>query len=285
MNVRTLTILSHFIVLLLATALTACGPSDREQTSTIEDARRQPQSSVDVSPIEIKVSNNVDERLFLLHLLEELYKDWPTDDSNPQELQKALGEIRHRANRHLQDIAARNLDETLASLYEDFTSAIDTYIDFLAKIGKIESDAVAQAEKDSAESGFNAGVVGGATAIEAYNSGSSAVQSIFGAAAIAALVYFADDSNKSQARDAARERAVEVAAQDLQNKLSTYLARAQNAALELAKRYSWNSGEAGFDDYPDQARRIEAVIKMKDYHGLLKIFACLKKTVGETRFG
>jgi hypothetical protein len=225
----------------------------------------------DVPPVTVTPVANIDERLFLVRLLEELYSEWPTNVSQPQELQKTLGELRHRANRHYLDIKDRKLDGTIESLYSDYVSAIDTYTEFLASIGKIQGDAVARSEKESAESGFKAGYAGGAVGAEMSDNGSSGFDSVVGGAAVSLISYLWDDYNKGKVRDADKQRALESAAKDIQNKLSNYIAISQNAAVKLEKQYSWGKGEAGFDESPQQAERRQSLAKANDVAGLLEI--------------
>ncbi|MEI7776474.1 MAG: hypothetical protein WCK17_17060 [Verrucomicrobiota bacterium] len=234
----------------------------------IKDTAR-PRTPAEAPAIAVKTTSNVDERLFLLRLLEELYFEWPSDASNPQQLQKVLGELRHRANRHYEDLTNRKLDDKLASLFADFLSAVDSYTSFLVSIGKIQADAVARAEKESAESGFNAGFAGGSIAAENDD--------LLAGVGVAVISYLWDDYNKSKARDAARERAVNAAYQELRNKVSTYTARAQNAALAFAQKYSWQRAEAGFDEPPDQAERMTSLVKANDLAGILQIMDAARR--------
>ncbi len=225
----------------------------------------------DVPPVIVAPVANIDERLFLVRLLEELYSEWPTNVSQPQEIQKSLGELRHRANRHYQDIKDRKLDGTIESLYSDYVSAIDVYVGFLASIGKIQSDAVARSEKESAESEFKAGYAGGTVGAQMSDNGSSGFDSVLGGAAVSLISYLWDDYNMGKARDADKQRALESAAKDIQNKLSNYIAISQNAAIKLEKQYVWGKGEAGFDESSQQAERRQSLTKANDIAGLLQI--------------
>ena len=65
------------------------------------------------------------------------------------------------------------------------------------------------------------------------------------------MSYLWDDYNKGKARDAAKQMALESTAQEFQKNLSTYIARAQNACLNLEEKYSWKRGEVGFDTRND----------------------------------
>jgi len=210
-----------------------------------------PSKEVEIPPVEIIAASNADERLFLLYLLKKMYWSFPSPDSQHQDIQNQISELRHRANRHHEDIKERNLDGTIAGLYEDFLAALDSYSAFLSKVGEIQNNAVARVEKESAESGFSAGYAGGSYAYKANSNGASGIDSIIGGAAVGLMSYLWDDYNKGKARDAAKQMALESTAQEFQKNLSTYIARAQNACLNLEEKYSWKRGEVGFDTRND----------------------------------
>jgi hypothetical protein len=69
-------------------------------------APRQPTPPLD-APLEVVTSPNVDERLFLLRALETMYERRPIGVEDPRQLQAAIGELRHEANRHHQYIIAQ----------------------------------------------------------------------------------------------------------------------------------------------------------------------------------
>jgi len=203
--------------------------------------------------VDVVTVENIDEQLFLLRFLEQLYSEWPTNISDPQTLQRAIRNIRHRANRHYEDIKQRKLDEALVLLYADFLNAVDSYTAFLADIGRIERAAAARAEMETTETGFNAGFIGGRAAADLNQRGNSDGDALLGGAAATALTFLWEDYNKAKVRDEAKQLAITEAHQQLERQLSTYLARCQNAAVNLTERYSWRQGEAGFET-PTQAR-------------------------------
>jgi hypothetical protein len=226
---------------------------------------------VEIPNVAVVSAAHVDERLFLMRLLEELYSEWPTNVSNATELEKKLGELKHRANRHYEDIQQKGLDDSLASLYQDFTTAVDAYVAYLAEVGRIESGAVRRSEKESAESGFSAGTVGAEAGYEMYDNGASGFASVATAAVVAFGKYLWDDYNKSKERDVDKEQAVRTAYEQFNNTLSTYIGRCQSAALSLSEKYSWTRGEAGFDESPDQAVAARNAADNKDITGLSQI--------------
>ena len=192
-------------------------------------------------------AKTVDERLFLMRLLAFLSERLFEIKANSQQFQESLTSLRHTVNRHYLDVNERHVDETIVSLYGELLSAIDSYASFLADIGKIKRDAAARIGKETTESGFSAGYAGGAVAASSYNENESGSDAAIAGLATAAIAYLWDDYNKGKARAEAEQQAVAEAQKVLERKFSTFIARCQNASLTLTEKYSWNSGEAGFE--------------------------------------
>jgi hypothetical protein len=242
---------------------------------TEKESGRPVATSSDTSPVNTTTAANVDERLFLLRKLELFYSDWPTDTSNQRVTQEKLEQIRHKANRHLQDIKTRNFDETLASLYEDFLSGVDAYLDFLSNIGKIEEAAVARAKKDAIASGTAAAKKGVDTRSKLSGAGTESTNAFLGALIVGGITYLSEENGKKNARDNAKKAAVASEAQRLKNKISTNLARVQNAAISFTKEYSWKKGEAGFDG-SDEIKRFRDCMSRRDFDAALQILITAK---------
>lgn len=268
------------LIVLLVVAAMIFSPSS-PSTSEVGKPPEQPvfsKSPVPIPTVEIPRVSEVDERLFLVRLLEEIYSEWPRDTQNRLAVQKALGDLRYRASRHHEYIGRHGFDPELKQGYEDVISAIESYTQFLARIGEIEAGAVARAEKEAAETGFNAGFAGGDTAFRLKDSGASGTNSLLAGAAVAGLSFLWEDYNKGKERDAAKQRAIDVSSRELNNTLSSYLARSQNMALELANRYSWTHGEGGFDRTSEENARWEELVKANDAAGLLRVMDRLRQT-------
>lgn len=227
--------------------------------------------------VEVQPSKQIDERLFLMRLLERLHNDFPANASDPATFQNELGALRHRVNRLHEYLKERKLDDRITSLYADYLEVIDGYVEFLADIGKIERQAVARAEKEAAESGFQAGFRGGAAAAAVMNhpdaTGSDA---LVGGLIVGAIDYFWSEYNKGQRREAAKQEVIDAAVRRLERKVSTALARAENAALTLTDKYGWAKGEAGFDTGAEHDRRIQRLIEADDLNGLVKLTAQIR---------
>ncbi len=205
-------------------------------------------------PIEIKVDPEVDERLFLLRVLDDLYHQFPSAQSDPKVIESELGRLRFQGTKFKLYIKNKNLGGSLADLYDDFVAAVDAYGEFLATIDRIERTAVHQAERDAAETGFEAGLKGGSVAADAYNQGRSGGDS----AALGILVTVAsgafDFYQKNQQLQEAKEQAAMQAIKIFKDKISTNQAQLEVVAADLTSKYGWKKGETGFGDEVEETQ-------------------------------
>jgi len=220
------------------------------------------QPALNISP-----AKNVDEKLFLLRMLDDLYKQIPSASTGAKATQTKLGQLRHFSKKVHMYIERRKLDDSLATLFGDYVKAVDAYSDFLANIGKIERDAVAKAERDAVNTGFDAGRRGGSAAAIANNQGYSKGDSAAIGILAAIISAVADSYEKDRELQEVKRQAVRRAARDVQDKLSTFQARAELTAAELTRKNSWKKGEAGFDEEKEdeELRRLSANRNWKGY--------------------
>ncbi len=223
-------------------------------------------------PVKVEVAKNVDERLFLLRLLEGMYEQWPSDVQDPKQFAAAVADARFSAQRFQQYINDHNLGRDLSNLYGDYILSLDAYTNFLASIGKIEAQAVEQAGKDRFGSGFKAGFSGAATYDLARNGAGMESGDAAGAALVVGLVnLFVDQYDKGKEREGAKQQAVAQAAQQVTDRIMTSLGRAQNVSLELSQKHGWRRGEAGFENDVAEAKKIQEMISRADIGQLHRI--------------
>ena len=237
------------------------GGTNEKQANSEANEIVSPKQIPTKEPVVITTDPSSDERLFLVNLLVSMYNKLPNSQADGQSYQKTLGQLRFKANQRLEDIKQRNLDDTLAGMYTDFISVVDEYGNIFTQYGKIERAAVAREEKETMESGFNAGFSGGQRIATAHDNGDSGSSAIMQGAALAIGQFLWDNYNRSKERDQVKADALREANQQFQNSYSTYLAKAQNGALYLSQKYSWQTGEAGFDG--SQTRRRDPFLLCK----------------------
>ena len=115
------------------------------------------------------------------------------------------------------------------------------------------------------------GLSGGIMAGEAWRDGSSGGGALMTWAGMTIIGTLVKEVANAPARDEARRAAVDANARRFTARLSETLANAEGAALNLADRYGWAAGEAGFDMTPEQSRRVEDMAAKGDTPGLLRL--------------
>lgn len=219
----------------------------------------------------------VDERLFLLTLLESMYTTWPTDTSDQNEFVAAATEHRATAIRMREHCRRENLGADLEGCFDEYVQSLDAYTDFLLNLGHIRKETAEQVQKDELSSGFNAGLAGSAT----YGAMSGSDYS-GGEAAAAALMtgiaqYLLDSWEKADKRDAVAQQRMEALARRLDDRIAASRANAQAVARKLAKENGWGKSEAGFENDPQLTAHIQKMIEQNDLQGLLRVYEKVTK--------
>lgn len=80
-----------------------------------------------VPRLQIGPAGNVDERLFLLRLIDVLYEQFPAGERDGNELTQAIADLRSRVKKFEQHIHRNNLGNELAGLYRDYAEVLDAY--------------------------------------------------------------------------------------------------------------------------------------------------------------
>jgi len=230
----------------------------------------QPQQNLETLP-DIKTDSAVDERLFLLRLLELHYESWPNDVSDSDEFESEVRDLRKSALRIRQHIIDKELGDNLASLYADYVSSLESYTQFLADIGAIKQSAVEQLQKDSFNSGFKSSASGVTTYGAMRESGYSKENAVEGgiAVAIISLIWDTYINNKEQTR--AEQDAIKKAARKVDDKIQSSIGRAKNVAGELTQKYGWSRFEAWFDLSEEQSLAIQSMAQEDKFNELLQL--------------
>lgn len=231
----------------------------------------------DATSIPIKAAPNVDERLFLMNVLETLYGEMPANLQDRVVAERALAALRRRGGRFHEYVSSKNLDPALTQLYADLLATTDDYIDFLSRLGQIDREAVIKADQELNKVSASAGFTGGLVAAETRNRGASG-----GKAAMSGLIAFGlqallEGLSKQQVLDEAKRRAFEAAGQELQRRVAPREARLQNSAAAMSEKYGWLRGEVGFDETSEQAERLQRLIMAGDYQGALRIVEAVSR--------
>lgn len=222
--------------------------------------------------IDIKPAANVDERLFILRVLETLYETWPSDISDPNVFVAAVTEHRTTAIRMREHCRREMLGTDLEACFNEFIESLDAYTDFLASIDQIKREVAEQAKKDQFNAGFTAGMSGastyGAMRQGDYSSGQAAAFALF----VGGVQYLVDSWEKADRRGAEERRAVSAAATALQDRITTSLVNAQAAARKLTESHGWGRSEAGFELDERRAAHVLQLLDDANIEGLLRVY-------------
>ncbi len=218
---------------------------------------------------DIVASPQIDERLFLLRVLETMYEQWPATGSSPAEFAAATAELRRQAIQFKQHAVDAELDHELPELFSDFVTSLDAYTQFLVAIDRIEKSATTQSTTDEFGSGFNGGVAGRVTFDAMRASDYSGKQAAGAALAVGLVSYLFDSWQRAEARDAAKQQLVAQESQKTSDTIYSSLLRAQNQARALAVRHGWQKEEVGFELSPEQSKHVTTLGQNGDVDGLL----------------
>jgi len=236
------------VVAMLPSSHPAAPPAEAQQSSGTVEKPALPAVTYAVSEIIVQPNKDVDERLFLLRALDDLYNQFPSWETDATTLQDELGRLRRLGTKTHLYIKGRNLDASLGDLYADFVSAVDAYADCLASVDKIQRGAIAQAQRNNTETGFDAVLRGTSVASAASDQGYSSGESN-GMGVLAGILSAAVDSyQKDKQLQEEKRQAVAQAVGVLKNRLAAFQSQAELTAADLTTKYGWKNSEAGFDD-------------------------------------
>jgi len=100
------------------------------------------------------------EQLFLLYVIDDLYRQIPLPQSDAATLPTELGRLRVCAKRIQLHVSERHLDRGISDLFSDYLSFLDAYADYLGSIDVMKRGADIKAEQDLAETALEVFAVG-----------------------------------------------------------------------------------------------------------------------------
>lgn len=195
------------------------------------------------APLRVKADPGVDEHLFLMRVLEEMYDHWPADLERRENLSKDLGAFRRRALRYHQHVKLKEgeFDRRMVVVFEDLLATIDAYEECLAKADLIDRKVVIEAQRENSEAALNI-----------------AVDLAENAHPVVLIVSFLLNAGaEGELRDLERRQQIEAANRTFDRVMLASLARAETTAASLAQSRGWGRSEAGFDVPPAEKERIQ----------------------------
>lgn len=231
------------------------------------------------APIQIVVDPKIDERLFLLRVLETCYEQWPRPSDDSEKLKSEVSEMRRRALKHAQYAKDQSLDHSIVSLYEDLAEMLDIYEDTITELLKVDRESMAKANRQRSKDITNSSFKGGVAAGEAFAAGASPGSAILLWAGAGLLDYILEDNGEVDQIDELKKQAVGKIVANYDKNYTQTIARAQNTSILIAKKYGWDASEVGFDVSIDQAQHITSLSQDGDFRelGRLHELSCRKR--------
>ena len=194
-------------------------------------------------------SATVSDELFVLHAIQNHYDEWPRDFDNTQAAVNELKRIDFSVSRLRAYCAAHNLHPAVMLTCDSCRTMILKYENYLREIGAIDgSTQIAAANDGSAvvQQAFRVGT--GAYGIMSNNDykNSDAIAGGLLAGLISAGV---DGYQRSQARQAERERLVNAAVSQVERAWNDTRAATEVRVRALERDRKWSAGAAGHDGF------------------------------------
>ncbi len=200
-------------------------------------------------PFVISALPSVDENLFALRLLADIYTHWPDLKGDRPKLRAWFSEARRSTSLALGQIRTRGLDPDLAVVFNDCLSYMGATESYLSKLDLIDSQNDTRTVWDlitSLYDGYKASGDATSTASKLGFSDENAASAgkLVGAANAAANFY-----SKSQERGARYQTDVSDQARRLEDTWNMTWGTLQTVSRKLTAKYGWAVGEAGFDGF------------------------------------
>ena len=217
-------------------------------------------------------ASDVDENLFALRVLGQLYQRWPTDFTDRTRAAREISEIRQNAARQLAISKIRKHDDQIPRLFEKLIELSAEYENMLIDFGVIDSQSVNELNQQNADD-LTEGAVKGAGTL--WLMGSGVMTPLGGGLTLGGIAIRQGFENYfARKKLDARKKA------DYERRLNAYLIKRAKVLTEasvwievLSEKHRWDKGQAGFDQEAERRNSgtPDLQILLKKTKQLLKI--------------
>jgi hypothetical protein len=191
----------------------------------------------------------VDEDLFTLHTLQDLYFTWPTGSGGTDSLVSRLRRIDATLSRLKAAATVRQADTNLLGAIEDFRSRVRAYEQYLRSVGAIHEQTRIAAGADAVQTIHQAYKVGVAAGDLAVQSGYTEGQSAGTAGLVAFGAALIDGQLRSQERTAIERTRIDAANDTLRRECEDLFNQTKARISQLSTQKKWSTGAAGLDGF------------------------------------
>ena len=191
----------------------------------------------------------VDEDLFTLHTLQDLYFSWPDGSGGTDSLVSRLRRIDATLSRLKAAATVRQADTNLLGSIEDFRSRVRAYEQYLRSVGAIHEQTRIAAGNDAVQSIQRAYKIGVAAGDWASQSGYTEGQSAGTAGLVAFGTALLDSQQRSQERAANQQARLDAANNTLRRECEDLFNQTKARISQLSSQKNWPTGTAGLDGF------------------------------------
>jgi hypothetical protein len=200
-------------------------------------------------PLRVVTLSSVDENLFALRLLGDIYAHWPDLKGDRSKVRAWFSNARLSTSTMLGQIHTRHLDPDIEILFDDCLSYMSATEVYLSSLDLLDNQRSTETALDAIVSLWDGYKTAGDTSSTAEklgfsNENAANAGKLVGTASAAANFY-----SKSQARDASYRAAMAEKARQLEDKWNRTWSSLQTVGRKLTAKYQWGVGEAGFDGF------------------------------------
>jgi len=185
---------------------------------------------------DIRPLAGVDEELFFLNALEEIYGDWPSDN---QQVGQWIANTRPLVSRLRALISKHRLDRDLAQVYDECLNLLDAVSRYLTNLGVIEQRTQDQSGDAALEVILKAVMKGGEEKLNGQSDEDARNAGLW--EGLSTLI------EKGYAISRERQAAIDAQKQKLGKQITDTMDSVQTVAQRLTRERGWQLGESGFD--------------------------------------
>jgi hypothetical protein len=238
------------------------------------------QASADLPPVAFQAAANADENLFLTRFVDESYRRAPGQDASTADVVAWLATLRGNAAWARAVIRERGLDQDVDTLYQNMARFADAYENYLASIGLVEKQLSRQQLADAAASAWKGYETASDVEKAAKHFGASKDDAET-AGTLGGILYGAYEyAQRQQQADDTRRAAIATYRRALDETRDAVSKRAGAISAMLTRRYRWEHGESGFDDF--ESRYLSEYMKRRPRDPFVRVQYANTRATKET---
>ena len=192
---------------------------------------------------------NVDENLFALRLLNDIYSHWPDMKGDRSNVKAWFTSAKESTARMQQQIRVRHLDPNLLTVYTDCQNYITQTENYLSAVDVLDNQKTAGTLWDVITSTYTGYDKSEQTSSTAKKLGFSDKNAADAGEMVGTVSALSDFNTKMNARGAAYRQQVAAETKKLEDRWSDTSQNLRKVSDSLTAKFGWKPGEGGFDGF------------------------------------